>query len=238
MLIYRFDENTKEYLGYREAFLDPLASAIEGKEIYAIPPFFTDITPINKVKGGFTQCFNEEKKVWEEVEDNRGLTVYDKKSGKPFIINNIGKIPSQYVKEKPVFIEELRARLKEELRIKYNKKYEEKVKVNKLTVGLEDCAELNKTLESLGSFNTVSYEKNDEVIFITKEELEKVIKYLYIRKMILALKKAEILKDINTLRSKKSLQEYKVSFESIEEDIEKLINLSLEEIDNYFKKVV
>lgn len=68
MQVYRYDEQTKEYIGDEQALINPLESELQGKEIYLLPANATFEKP--NLQEGFASVFNNSK--WENIEDNRG----------------------------------------------------------------------------------------------------------------------------------------------------------------------
>ena len=68
MQTYKFDDDTKEYLCAEEAFLDPLETEQQGKEIYLLPADSTFTEPL-KAKEGYAVCWTG--KAWEYIEDHR-----------------------------------------------------------------------------------------------------------------------------------------------------------------------
>lgn len=68
MLVYKYDEETKEYLGEETALINPLESELQGKDIYLLPANATFEKP--NLQDGFASVFNGEQ--WENIEDNRG----------------------------------------------------------------------------------------------------------------------------------------------------------------------
>ena len=68
MQVYKFDEQTKEYMGTEAAMLDPLESQQQGKEIYLLPANATFIAPA--LQEGYVSVFKEG--AWKNLEDNRG----------------------------------------------------------------------------------------------------------------------------------------------------------------------
>lgn len=68
MQVYKYDEQTKEYIGTEQALIDPLESELQGKEIYLLPANATFETP--NLQDGFASVFNGTQ--WENIEDNRG----------------------------------------------------------------------------------------------------------------------------------------------------------------------
>lgn len=68
MQTYKFDKQTKEYLYSEEAFLDPLETKLQGKEVYLLPADSTFTEPLEP-KSGYAVRWNGE--AWEYVEDHR-----------------------------------------------------------------------------------------------------------------------------------------------------------------------
>ena len=232
MKIYKYDVNTREYLGYMEAYLDPLETVQQGHDVYVIPPNFTVVKPEQPAEG-CTAIFNGEE--WVIVEDNRGLKVYDKKSGKELLITELGCIPEGYVLEKPVFIEDLRAACINTI----NKEADEARRQIHVIKGIEGSVqllpELIKLLGTFGSFTTINIVQRNEDVQVTKAELEEVIKNSYIRSMLIPKRKKELLKEVNSCRSKNKLQEFIPDF-NIEKEVNKLMKLTVEELNEEFHK--
>lgn len=68
MQVYKYDEQTKEYIGTEQALIDPLESELQGKTIYLLPANATFEKP--NLQEGFASAFNGTQ--WENIEDNRG----------------------------------------------------------------------------------------------------------------------------------------------------------------------
>lgn len=68
MQTYRFDQNTKEYLFSEDAFLDPLETEQQGRDVYLLPADSTFTAPLD-VKEGYAVCWNGS--AWEYIEDHR-----------------------------------------------------------------------------------------------------------------------------------------------------------------------
>lgn len=68
MQVYKYDEQTKEYVGTEQALIDPLETELQGKEIYLLPANATFEKP--NLQEGFASVFNGTQ--WENIEDNRG----------------------------------------------------------------------------------------------------------------------------------------------------------------------
>ena len=68
MQVYKYDEQTKEYIGTEQALIDPLETELQGKTIYLLPANATFEKP--NLQDGFASVFNGTQ--WENIEDNRG----------------------------------------------------------------------------------------------------------------------------------------------------------------------
>lgn len=67
MQVYKYDEQTKEYIGTEQALIDPLETELQGKEIYLLPANATFEKP--NLQDGFASVWHDK---WENIEDNRG----------------------------------------------------------------------------------------------------------------------------------------------------------------------
>ena len=68
MQVYKYDEQTKEYIGTEQALINPLESELQGETIYLLPANATFEKP--NLQEGFASVFNG--KQWKNIEDNRG----------------------------------------------------------------------------------------------------------------------------------------------------------------------
>lgn len=68
MNVYKYDEETKEYIGTKPALLDPLETEQQGKDVYLLPANATFIPP-TELPDGYVNVWNGS--AWEQVEDNR-----------------------------------------------------------------------------------------------------------------------------------------------------------------------
>ena len=73
MIFYTYDEKTKEYTGTQNAFIDPLETKKQGKNVYLVPPNVTDKKPL-ETKENQAVVFNGSE--WEIITDYRGKTYY------------------------------------------------------------------------------------------------------------------------------------------------------------------
>ena len=67
MQVYKYDEQSKEYIGTEQSLIDPLETELQGKEIYLLPANATFEKP--NLQEGFASIWNGK---WENIEDNRG----------------------------------------------------------------------------------------------------------------------------------------------------------------------
>lgn len=70
MNAYKYNEQTKEYIGTEEALLDPLETEQQGENIYLLPANATFTAP-TEPQDGYVNVWNGT--AWEQVEDNRGV---------------------------------------------------------------------------------------------------------------------------------------------------------------------
>lgn len=231
MLIYKYDKSNKEYIGCRKADLDPLETLFQKKEVYALPANCTTVAP-KKPKEGFTVVFDG--KDWVEIEDNRGLTVYDKK-GTDFVIAELGPVPEGYTIDKPIILEEIRADLINSINFEVNKAYKKEYEIRGIKGSAENWSDLSNKLSGFGDFTTIILIQGDDYKPVTKEELSEAVKFLYIRSMLIPLRKKQFIGEVNACEDKEKLKEYKFDFE-IDKEVEELMKLSTEELNKEFVK--
>lgn len=73
MIFYIYDEKTKEFTGTQNAFIDPLETKKQGKNVYLVPANATDKKPL-ETKENQAVIFNGSE--WEIIADYRGKTYY------------------------------------------------------------------------------------------------------------------------------------------------------------------
>lgn len=73
MIFYTYDEKTKEFTGTQNAFIDPLETKKQGKNVYLVPANATAKKPL-KAKENQAVIFNGSE--WEIVADYRNKTYY------------------------------------------------------------------------------------------------------------------------------------------------------------------
>ena len=73
MIFYTYDEKTKEYTGTQNAFIDPLETKKQGKNVYLVPANSTNKKPL-ETKENQAVIFNGSE--WEIIADYRNKTYY------------------------------------------------------------------------------------------------------------------------------------------------------------------
>lgn len=73
MIFYTYDEKTKEYTGTQNAFIDPLETKKQGKNVYLVPANATEKKPL-EAKENQAVIFNGSE--WEIIADYRNKTYY------------------------------------------------------------------------------------------------------------------------------------------------------------------
>ena len=93
MNVYKYNEETKEYIGTETALLDPLETKVQGKNIYLLPANATFTAPTEPQES----CVNVwNGKSWEQVEDNRGVEYWlpeDKYGAPAREMKKLGTLP-------------------------------------------------------------------------------------------------------------------------------------------------
>lgn len=109
MQVYKYDEQTKEYIGTEQALINPLESELQGKTIYLLPANATFEKP--NLQDGFASVWNGTQ--WENIEDNRGKEYWlaDDEYGTPAkTMKELGAFPANAVFTAPAkTIEQLKA---------------------------------------------------------------------------------------------------------------------------------
>lgn len=93
MLIYNYDEYTKEYLYSEEAYLDPLATKLNGVDTYFMPENATKLIPM-EASAGYVTVF--EDGCWSIKKDYRGRHQIDA-TGFISVIDYIGDVHDGFV---------------------------------------------------------------------------------------------------------------------------------------------
>ena len=219
MLLYKYDETTKEYLGYFEAYLDPLESIAQKKDVYVYPPCSTDLVP-PPLREGYIILFKNNK--WEEVEDHRGTKIWDK-NGKSMEVTELGPIPEEYFLERVYTLKEVKELKLEEIKKDYDEEYKREEEFDKVKVNIENAVWIKKNLEAFEDFEFIFFDDTK----ITTEEAKRIIKYLYIKNILLSRKRKSLIEKVTNSKDKNEVQNLEISFDI---DIDSYMNLPLEQV--------
>lgn len=230
MIIYSYDEETKEYLGAMEANEDPLETLKAGHPVYAFPPNFTDIEP-PKFEAFQIPIFKGDK--WEIVEDHRGTTGFNKKTGEAIVMIGLGALPAEFTFEKPMILEQLRADKVKEVKEEADRAKKEEVTYKNVTWTAERWVDLARKLEGVGIFALVPITIGEETVTLNKNELEEIVKFFYLRSMFIERKKEELIKEVLHIRGKKKLQEFTPVFD-VKGQVLESVEKTIEEINEMF----
>tara|TARA_B100000029_G_scaffold52851_1_gene47956 strand:+ start:1294 stop:1809 length:516 start_codon:yes stop_codon:yes gene_type:complete len=88
--VYNYDRITKEFIGEKDANLDP----IDGKPLCPANATFKPIPFRKHLQKDVAICFIDDE--WVEVVDKRGIKLYDKETKEEHILKELGEIPSKY----------------------------------------------------------------------------------------------------------------------------------------------
>lgn len=234
MNLYAYNKGTGEFRGVMKAFIDPLLSEKEGRDIYNIPPnCTTKELPLVDLKENEVLRFNNGD--WEITKDYRGSYVYNEKTGEALLIKELGDIPKGYSLTKPVDLQEEKIKKVEELKTLYSKALEEKIKIKGIEVKVEDRFELTRILQTLGSIKYAVIPTDEGFTKLNKEELEEIIKALVVRSLVLPIRRAKLLNEIKKAKDVSEVLNIKLDF-NISEKVSELVKLSDEEINKYVEE--
>lgn len=93
MNVYKYNEDTKEYVRTEKAQLDPLETKKQQKNVYLLPANATFTEP-PEAPEGFARVWNGE--AWEQVQDNRGVEYWmskDKYGVPARVMEELGALP-------------------------------------------------------------------------------------------------------------------------------------------------
>lgn len=81
--VFNYFDGTNEFIGESDAYIPPHTG---------LPANSTDIAP-SDIPAGFAAVFNADEMKWELIEDHRGKTVYETKTGAAIYISELGALP-------------------------------------------------------------------------------------------------------------------------------------------------
>ena len=151
------------------------------------------------------------------------------------IITELGPIPKGYSKEKPVTLKDLKDKKINELKKNFEESWATPVKVAKAEATIDDSFKFTSLLTKFENYKKICYKDDEQTVIMNREEVEELVKRLYLKSILLAKKKENILKEVANCKSKKKLQEIEISFD-VEEEVNNLLPLTDEEINKEFKK--
>ncbi|ELG3896578.1 tail fiber assembly protein [Salmonella enterica] len=82
--VFNLLDGTNEFIGESDAYIPPHTG---------LPANSTDIAPPD-IPVGFAAVFNADEMKWHLIEDHRGKTVYETKTGAAIYISELGSLPS------------------------------------------------------------------------------------------------------------------------------------------------
>ena len=234
MKVYLYDEDTKELTGMTEVGLDPVRSEREGRAVYAFPPCCTNLIP-EAPKEHEIAIYNESDKCWEYHEDYRGTVVFNKKTGEPLTVPEIGPLPEGYVLERPVFLKEEKAKKLKEIQELFDILKVGKFQHNNFNETLEFRFKIKSMMVGMKKEEYEIMENSKgEAVKASKEVLEDLYKFYTYVDRLLIIKKANAVKAINKCKSLSSLEKIKIDV-NIEKEAETLMKMTKEEVEEYFK---
>ena len=216
-IVYIYTKDTKEYIGTCIRFQDPLETEKAGIPVYMDPPNSTPIEP-PKFDKGKIPVFNEGTNSWALVDDFRGLKVYDKKTKEEVLVTALGALPSNYVLEKPVSLQDLRDIKMEEVKRSLKEALSRKLKIKGLTVSVLDRPDVERNLALFDNYEENLVIIDGEWAFLKKEDVEEISRTLYERSTELFRRNAEFSKQIGLCKNKSQLNKLVLNFEIAQQE--------------------
>jgi len=214
MIIYRYDKITNEYLAEMQAQKSPLE-----KGVYLFPPQTTTIKP--SFDDGYVSIFDEEKKEWNNVVDNRGKKVYSIIDAIPSTVDYLGEIKKGFTLIEPAgeydinfvngkWVANKETKLKELKDVIHN----EIIKLdlieydgNTYQTDSQSILRMSDSLFLAG--NILWRDADNNKVLITNQDLQNIINIKAISIQKLIDKQFEIEEEINNMTDKK-VQKYKI----------------------------
>lgn len=234
MLVYRYDRQTKEYIGSTPAFLDKVATTRKGTEVYLLPSFATFIEPPKLTKEHAIQVWNGQK--WEETEDYRGLTIYNVDTRQATTCTEIGPIPSGYALELSASLAELKTQYLNTLKRNFNRCIQEDL----ITIPKLELTFTYSSLEDIKKEQdlaiTVSRDKADKIYTLTSEEYCDVINYLTVYGQLAYLQKWSMENSIKNCKNIELLETVKDKLDIIVDmkQVNNLVKMPEDKRNDYF----
>ena len=172
MIFYIYDEKTKEYIGTQNAFIDPLETKKQGKNVYLVPPNATDKKPL-ETKENQAVIFNGSE--WEVVSDYRGKTYY--LDTEPHEMKELGDLPEGATFE-PVEPKKTLGELKSEKLAELTaitSKYDNQLVNNEMIIKSSLGFSINADLRSQNNLRGLISVGTEPVDFVTANNSVKVL---------------------------------------------------------------
>lgn len=166
MIFYTYDEKTKEYTGTQNAFIDPLETKKQGKNVYLIPANATAKKPL-KAKENQAVIFNGSE--WEIITNYRGKTYYI--GTEQHEMKELGELPNgatfDPVKPKKTLNELKSDKLAELTRI--TSKFDNQLVNNEMIINSSLGFKVNADLRSQNNLRGLIAVGNEPVNFVTAD---------------------------------------------------------------------
>ena len=214
MIIYRYDKNTREYLGEMQAQKSP-----REKGVYLFPPQTTTIKP--SFDEGYVSVFDEEKQEWNNFIDNRGKKVYSVIDAISSTVDYIGEIKEGFTLIEPTNIYDINfvngkwvANKETKLRELKDIIYNEIIKLDLIEYNgntyQTDSQSILRMSDALFLTGSIFWrDAHNNKVLISNEDLQNIINMKAISIQKLIDKQFEIEEEINNMTDKK-VQKYKI----------------------------
>lgn len=210
MQVYKYDEQTKEYIGTEQALINPLESELQGKEIYLLPANATFEKP--NLQDGFASVFNDTQ--WENIEDNRGKEYWldtDTFGTPAKTMKELGAFPANAVFTAPAkTIEQLKADKINEFKFKRDSLEVEPIEYNGNLFDFDDKARdrINNAIIALSiTGQSIEWTTADNTnVLVTADDLRNIIANVAMRSNELHAKYRELKELIEGCTTKEELE--------------------------------
>lgn len=172
MQVYKYDEQTKEYIGTEQALINPLESELQGKTIYLLPANATFEKP--NLQEGFASVFNGTQ--WENIEDNRGKEYWldtDTFGTPAHTMKELGAFPANSVVTAPAkTLEQLKADKIAELKYQRDKAEFQPIEYNGNLYDYDEKARARINVE------IVTLSDNDSIPWTTADDKDVTVTFV------------------------------------------------------------
>lgn len=235
---YKYNSKNKIFEGKEKAFIDPMASKRQGKDVFALPSNCTFQVPLEKKQGNWIY-YNEEKNRWDWMLAIENVIVYNKKTQEKTELSSFNKDPVNFTDKKPpskfhtwdnekedwVYTkikEHIQARIVEINRLVLEKKREVfTYKKYKLCIATDywliegALASLHLSLEDMPYKPLIFFDKNKKKCSLKKEDLKELANVLLNRSVLVEMAGRELIEKLLKLENTKPSYETIKNFEII-----------------------